>query len=109
MQLLFVAVFLAFVFTAVLRPAVEFLARWVPRGLATAFALLGGIVFFLGLLTYVGYSIANQWADLTEQFSDGIGQITDFLENGLAAVQHHQRADRRVDQQRSEVGAGARR
>ena len=41
-----------------------------------------GIVFFLGLLTYVGYSIANQWTDLTEQFSDGIGQITDFLENG---------------------------
>ncbi|MDQ0374879.1 AI-2E family transporter [Cellulomonas humilata] len=81
-QLLFVAVFLAFVFTAVLRPAVEYLARWVPRGLATAFALLGGIVFFLGLLTYVGYSIANQWADLTEQFSDGIGQITDFLTDG---------------------------
>ena len=81
-QLLFVAVFLAFVFTAVLRPVVDFLARWLPRGLATALALLGGIVFFLGLLTYVGYSIANQWTDLTKQFSDGIGQITDFLENG---------------------------
>ncbi|MEZ0449085.1 AI-2E family transporter [Cellulomonas sp. ICMP 17802] len=81
-QLLFVAVFLAFVFTAVLRPVVDFLARWLPRGLATALALLGGIVFFLGLLTYVGYSIANQWTDLTKQFSNGIGQITDFLENG---------------------------
>jgi predicted PurR-regulated permease PerM len=81
-QLLFVAVFLAFVFTAVLRPVVDFLTRWLPRGLATALALLGGIVFFLGLLTYVGYSIANQWTDLTKQFSDGIGQITDFLENG---------------------------
>jgi predicted PurR-regulated permease PerM len=81
-QLLFVAVFLAFVFTAVLRPAVDYLARWLPRGLSTALAILGGIVFFLGLLTYVGYSIANQWNDLTKQFSDGIGQITDFLENG---------------------------
>lgn len=81
-QLLFVAVFLAFVFTAVLRPAVDFLARWLPRGLSTALAILGGIVFFLGLLTYVGYSIANQWTDLTKQFSDGISQITDFLENG---------------------------
>ena len=39
-QLLFVAVFLAFVFTAVLRPVVDFLARWLPRGLATALALL---------------------------------------------------------------------
>ncbi|WP_315096240.1 AI-2E family transporter [uncultured Cellulomonas sp.] len=81
-QLLFVAVFLAFVFTAVLRPAVDFLDRWMPRGLATALSILGGIVFFLGLLTYVGYSIANQWTDLTTQFSDGIDQITDFLENG---------------------------
>ncbi|GEL97557.1 AI-2E family transporter [Cellulomonas terrae] len=81
-QLLFVAVFLAFVFTAVLRPAVDYLARGMPRGLATALSILGGIVFFLGLLTYVGYSIANQWSDLTKQFSDGIGQITDFLENG---------------------------
>lgn len=81
-QLLFVAVFLAFVFTAVLRPAVDYLSRGMPRGLATALSLLAGIVFFLGLLTYVGYSIANQWNDLTKQFSDGIGQITDFLENG---------------------------
>ena len=81
-QLLFVAVFLAFVFTAVLRPAVDYLSRGMPRGLATALSLLAGIVFFLGLLTYVGYSIANQWTDLTKQFSDGIGQITDFLENG---------------------------
>jgi predicted PurR-regulated permease PerM len=81
-QLLFIAVFLAFVFTAVLRPVVDFLARWIPRGLATALGLLGGIVFFLGLLTYVGYSIANQWTDLTKQFSEGIDQITNFLENG---------------------------
>ena len=81
-QLLFIAVFLAFVFTAVLRPVVDFLSRSLPRGLSTAIALLGGIVFFIGLLTYVGYSIANQWNDLTNQFSDGIGQITDFLESG---------------------------
>lgn len=81
-QLLFVAVFLAFVFTAVLRPIVDFLARFVWRGLATALAILGGILFFVGLLTYIGYSIANQWNDLTAQFSDGISQITDFLESG---------------------------
>jgi len=81
-QLLFIAVFLAFVFTAVLRPFVEVLSRFMWRGLATALSILGGILFFVGLLTYVAYSIANQWQDLTKQFSDGIGQITDFLENG---------------------------
>jgi predicted PurR-regulated permease PerM len=52
------------------------------RGLATALAILGGILFFVGLLTYIGYSIANQWNDLTKQFSDGISQITDFLQSG---------------------------
>ncbi len=81
-QLLFIAVFLAFVFTAVLRPIVDFLSRFMWRGLATGLSILGGILFFLGLLTYIGYSIANQWTDLTKQFSDGISQITDFLENG---------------------------
>ncbi|MBO3085871.1 AI-2E family transporter [Cellulomonas fengjieae] len=81
-QLLFVAVFLALVFTAVLRPVVDLLGRVLPRGLATALGILGGIVFFLGLLTYVAYSIANQWTDLAKQFSEGIDQIIDFLENG---------------------------
>ncbi|MBF0689286.1 MAG: AI-2E family transporter [Cellulomonas sp.] len=80
--LLFIAVFLALVFTAVLRPLVELLARVMPRGLATALSLLGGILFFLGMLTYVGYSIATQWNDLSKQFESGIKQITDFLESG---------------------------
>ncbi|MFS0704108.1 AI-2E family transporter [Cellulomonas sp. 179-A 9B4 NHS] len=81
-QLLFVAVFLALVFTAVLRPLVDAMDRVMPRGLATALALLAGILFFLGMLTYVGYSIATQWNDLARQFETGIDQITDFLESG---------------------------
>ena len=80
--LLFVAVFLALVFTAVLRPLVELMSRIMPRGLATALSLLAGILFFLGMLTYVGYSIATQWNDLSKQFESGIKQITDFLESG---------------------------
>lgn len=81
-MLVFVAVFLALVFTAVLRPLVELMARVMPRGLATALSLLSGLLFFLGLLTYVGFSIATQWNDLSRQFEDGINQITDFLESG---------------------------
>ena len=80
--LLFVALFLACVFTAVLRPLVDWYAKIMPRGLATGLGLLTGIVFFLGLLTYVGYSIVDQWDDLSKQFSTGITQITDFLESG---------------------------
>src|SRR5450830_1416449 len=80
--LLFIAVFIAFVFTAVLRPLVDLLSRIMPRGLATAVALLGGIAVFAGLLTYVGYSVASQWEALSKQFGNGIGEITKFLENG---------------------------
>lgn len=80
--LLFVAVFLALVFTAVLRPAVEFLTRVMPRALATGLALLGGVLAFLGLLTYVGVSVAGQWSKLSEQFGQGIQDIIDFLEHG---------------------------
>jgi len=80
--LLFVALFLACVFTAVLRPVVDFFSKGMPRGLATGLGMLSGIVFFLGLLTYVGYSIIDQWDDLSKQFSTGINQITDFLESG---------------------------
>lgn len=80
--LLFVAVFLALVFTAVLRPLVEVMAKVMPRGLATALSLLTGFLFFLGMLTYVGYSIATQWNDLSKQFANGINQITDYLESG---------------------------
>lgn len=80
--LVFVAVFLAMVFTAVLRPLVELLARVMPRGLATALSLLTGILFFLGMLTYVVYSIATQWNALSRQFETGITQITDYLQSG---------------------------
>lgn len=80
--LLFIAVFLALVFTAVLRPAVDRLARVMPRFLAAALGLLLGLVVFAGMLTYVGFSVANQWNDLSSQFSTGISQIIDFLEHG---------------------------
>ena len=80
--LVFVALFLACVFTAVLRPLVEFFAKVMPRPAATGLAILTGIMFFLGLLTYVGFSIANQWSDLSDKFDTGIKQVTDFLESG---------------------------
>jgi len=81
-QLLFIAVFIGFVIAAVLRPLVEWFARVMPRFLATALALLLAIAFLLGMLTYVGFSVAGQWETLQQQFGDGINQITDFLESG---------------------------
>ena len=81
-QLLVIAVFIAFVFTAVLRPVVEFLSRFVPRPLATALAILLGFAIFAGLLAYVAFSVAGQWVNLSNQFGSGIGDIKAFLIHG---------------------------
>nr|WP_233571624.1 AI-2E family transporter [Cellulomonas triticagri] len=81
-QLLFVAVFIAFVMAAVLRPVVDVYAKVMPRGLATALGLLSGFLVLAGMVFYVGYSVANQWQALSRQFGDGIDQIVDFLEHG---------------------------
>jgi predicted PurR-regulated permease PerM len=85
-QLVFIAVFIALVFTAVLRPIVDALARIMPRGLATAFALLLGVAVLVGMLTYVAYSVAGQWQSLSRQFADGIDDIINFLEDGPLPV-----------------------
>lgn len=79
--LLFIAVFLALVMTAVLRPLVNLMSRVMPRGLATPLAMIFALAVFAGLLTYVGLSVAGQWKNLGEEFNTGIGTIIDFLED----------------------------
>lgn len=81
-QLVFVALFVAMVFTAVLRPVVNVYSKVMPRGLATALAMLSGLLVIGGLLTYVVASVAGQWHNLSEQFTTGIGRIFDFFEDG---------------------------
>ncbi|HEY0217041.1 MAG TPA: AI-2E family transporter [Cellulomonas sp.] len=85
-QLLFIAVFIGFVMTAILRPVVDFYAKVMPRALATALGLLSGFLVVAGMFFYVGYSVANQWQALSKQFADGIDQIVDWLENGPLPV-----------------------
>ncbi|MCL2454235.1 MAG: AI-2E family transporter [Micrococcales bacterium] len=80
-QLVFIAVFLALVITSVLRPMVEALNKVMPRGLATLLALLSGVTVLVGMVTYVVYSIANEWNALTVQFGDGVQRIIDWLES----------------------------
>ena len=81
-QLLFIAVFIALVFTAVLRPVVELMSRFMPRGLATALSILLGFLVLVGLLTYVGISVAGQWVDLSNQFGSGIEDLKNLLIHG---------------------------
>ncbi|SDP26207.1 Predicted PurR-regulated permease PerM [Streptomyces sp. cf386] len=76
-----VAVFLGLVVTAVLRPAAGLLARFMPRPLAVAAALTGGIVLVLGTLALVGEIVAGQRAGLEKEFVAGIDRIERRLEN----------------------------
>lgn len=85
-QMVFIALFVALVLTSLLNPAVRWLSRWVPRGLATAISLLGTFVFFGGLLFFVGYSVSGEWNDLSSKFSSGIEQIFQFLENSPLSI-----------------------
>lgn len=79
--LLFIAVFLGMVFTAVLRPLVVSMARVMPRALATALSLVLSLAVVAGLFTYVGLSVAGQWESLGEKFNDGIQTIFEFLQS----------------------------
>lgn len=70
-----VAGFLGLVITAVLRPVAGLLARFMPRPLAVAAALAGGIVLVLGVLTLIGEIVAGQRASLEKEFVAGIDRI----------------------------------
>lgn len=92
-QLLFVALFLALVFTAVLRPLVHVLEKVVPRGVATGLALLSGVAVLAGMITYVVYSIVNQWEDLSSQIGAGLQRIVEWVDTSGGTVQRMGRGD----------------
>nr|WP_274992650.1 AI-2E family transporter [Promicromonospora iranensis] len=84
--IVFVAVFLALVITAVLNPLTDLYHRVMPRALATAAAILSGVLVIGGLLTYVVVSVAGQWERLAGEFNTGIDQIVDLIENSSLPV-----------------------
>lgn len=86
-QLIFIAIFLGLVITAVLRPLVDLLHRFMPRPLATALGFVTSIAVVGGLVTYVVASVAGQWESLSEQFSNGVTQIITFLKEGPLKLQ----------------------
>ncbi|MEV5358359.1 AI-2E family transporter [Streptomyces sp. NPDC052693] len=75
-----VAVFLGLVIAAVLRPVAGLLTRFLPRPLAVAVALVGGIALVLGALALVGETVADQRSGLEREFVAGIDRIERRLE-----------------------------
>lgn len=79
-ELVAIAVFLALVGTALLRPLADLLARVLPRPLAVALAVFGSLFVVLGLLALVGNAAAGEAGRLVGEFRGGIGRIERWLE-----------------------------
>ncbi|KPH96993.1 protein of unknown function UPF0118 [Actinobacteria bacterium OV450] len=90
-----VAVFLGLVATALLRPVADLLARWVPRSVAVACALLGSIVLALGALAFVGETVAAEWNSLVVEFRAGLGRLEPLLERPPLRLSPHALEDAR--------------
>ncbi|MCX5215028.1 AI-2E family transporter [Kitasatospora sp. NBC_00240] len=74
-----IAVFVALVITAVLRPAADLINRWLPRGAAVAVTVLGSILLLAGLLALIGENVAGEWKQLGDEFRGGVDRIELWL------------------------------
>lgn len=80
LQVIVVPVLVAALVSALLRPGVEWLTRHrVPRGLAVAASLVGGLALVVGLLTLVGTQIATGFGNLETQAVAGFREIQTWL------------------------------
>jgi predicted PurR-regulated permease PerM len=78
-----IPVAIALLISALLAPVVAQLVRWhVPRGLATALALIGGFAVVGGVLTFVITEVTNGLPQLQTKVGQSINQISGWLENG---------------------------
>ncbi len=74
---------IALLLAALLAPAVgALMARRVPRGLATALVLIGGLAVLGGMLTFVVITFVNGVPDLAAQLARSIDAASGWLVNG---------------------------
>lgn len=88
LQFVFVALFVAIVLTAVLRPLVGAINKVLPRSLAVVISFLAAIAVVGGMFTFIGVSVASQAEELGEKFSAGITEIGSWLEKGPLPISH---------------------
>ena len=84
-----VPVAIALLLAALLAPAVHWLqVRRVPRGVATALVLIGGLAVLGGVLTFVVVTFVRGVPELGNQLTASINDIAEWLRNGavLAGV-----------------------
>jgi predicted PurR-regulated permease PerM len=79
-ELVGIAVFLALVFTSLLRPPVNAMSRRVPRSVAVLIAMLGSLAVLAGILALIGTTVADEYDRLGQEFSGGLTRIENWLE-----------------------------
>ena len=83
---------IALLLSALLSPAVGFLRRRVhlPRSLATAVVLIGGLGAVVGTLTMVVTEFVNGFSTLADNAASGVRTIQDWLQKGPAHLSNKQ-------------------
>lgn len=82
-SVVFVPLAVALLITALAAPLVSLAGRvGLPRQLASALVVLGGLAVVTLLLTFVGTTISRGVEDLTDQVVDGLEQIRRWLRDG---------------------------
>jgi predicted PurR-regulated permease PerM len=86
-EVIVVPVALATMLTALLLPAVDFLDRhFVPRGIAVALVLLGGIAVVGGILAFVIVQFIQGVPALAKQVTASIEGVTNWLQHGPLGI-----------------------
>ncbi|HEV2639962.1 MAG TPA: AI-2E family transporter [Actinocrinis sp.] len=79
-ELVFIAVFLALVFSSLLRPFVSLLARFMPRPLAVLITLLSTLAALVALFWGIVMTVTDDSTALTADFRGGLARIETWLE-----------------------------
>ena len=79
-ELIFIALFIALIITALLRPPVHILSKVMPRSLAVMMTGLIGLGLIAGMFWLVGNSVADESSNLGNEFRGGLDQIEQWLE-----------------------------
>jgi predicted PurR-regulated permease PerM len=85
---------IALLLAALMAPGVEKLMEWqVPKALATAIVLIGGLAVLGGVLTFVISQFASGLPDLQKQVGDSLDTINKWLKNGPLHLRQEQITD----------------
>jgi putative heme transporter len=108
LEVLFIALFVALLATALLQPGMDFLRRvGLPRALAAAVTLLAALAVVALVFFLAGRALAGQAGDLASAVADGYTQLKLWIEDafGISAAQLGEYTTRIWDSLRKNAGS----